>query len=62
MAPVQLRCDIDGCGATWTVASPAKMKASMADHRKKEHPDWVQPAPKAMAPYRLDYSGRGRQF
>jgi hypothetical protein len=44
------------------VASPAKMKASMAEHRKQFHPDWVQPAPKPMTPYRLDYSNRSRQF
>ena len=62
MAAVQLKCAIDGCGASWTVASPAKMKASMAEHRRNAHPDWVEPEPKPMAPYRLDYSGRGRQF
>jgi hypothetical protein len=38
------------------------MKASMADHRKRVHPDWVPPEPKQMTPYRLDYSRRGRQF
>jgi hypothetical protein len=38
------------------------MKKSMADHRTKFHPDWVQPEPKPMTPYRLDYSGRARQF
>ena len=62
MAAVQLKCGIEGCGESWTVSSPAKMKASMAEHRKKFHPDWVEPEPKKMAPYRLDYSGRGRQF
>ncbi len=62
MAPVQLKCDIDGCGASWTVASSAKMKASMADHRKKFHPGWVPGERKPMNPYRLDYSGRARQF
>lgn len=62
MAAVQLKCAIDGCGASWTVASPAKMKASMAEHRRNVHPDWVEPERKTMAPYRLDYSSRGRQF
>jgi hypothetical protein len=62
MAAVQLTCDIEGCGETWSVTSPAKMKASMADHRKKHHPDWKQPEVKAMNAYRLDYSGRARQF
>ena len=62
MAAVQLRCEIDGCSMSWTVTSPAKMKASMAEHRKKFHPDWVQPEPKSMTAYRLDYSGRARQF
>jgi hypothetical protein len=62
MAAVQLRCAIDGCGESWSVASPAKMKASMAEHRRRIHPGWVQPAPKPMSPYRLDYSGRTRQF
>ena len=62
MAAVQLKCEIDGCGQTWSVASPAKMKASMAEHRKQSHPGWVQPAPRPMTPYRLDYSGRTRQF
>jgi hypothetical protein len=62
MAAVQLKCEIDGCVASWTVSSPAKMKASMADHRRKAHPDWVRPEPKPVAPYRLDYSSRARQF
>ena len=62
MAAVQLKCEIDGCGMSWSVSSPAKMKASMAEHRRTVHPDWVQPPPKPMTPYRLDYSGRGRQF
>jgi hypothetical protein len=62
MAAVQLKCGIEGCHEEWSVTSPAKMKASMADHRKKFHPDWVQPEPKAMSPYRLDYSSRARQF
>jgi hypothetical protein len=62
MAAVQLTCEIDGCGESWSVASPAKMKASMAEHRRRIHPDWVQPAPKPMSAYRLDYSGRTRQF
>jgi hypothetical protein len=60
MAAVQLKCDINGCGASWSVASPAKMKASVAEHRKKVHPDWVQPEPKPMTAYRLDYSRRSR--
>jgi hypothetical protein len=38
------------------------MKKSMDDHRRQAHPDWVKPASKAMTPYRLDYSSRGRQF
>jgi hypothetical protein len=62
MAAVQLKCAIDGCGASWTVSSPAKMKASMEEHRRKVHPDWVQPEPKTMSSYRLDYSSRARQF
>ncbi|HEY4348884.1 MAG TPA: hypothetical protein VGM80_14975 [Gaiellaceae bacterium] len=62
MAAVQLKCDIDGCGMSWGVASPAKMKASVAEHRQKHHPGWVQPDPKPMTPYRLDYSGRARKF
>jgi len=62
MAAVQLRCEIDGCGASWTVSSPAKMKASVAEHRKQLHPAWVQGEPKPMTPYRLDYSHRARQF
>jgi hypothetical protein len=62
MAPVQLKCEIDGCTASWSVASAAKMKASVAEHRKKFHPDWVQGEPKPMNPYRLEYSSRARQF
>jgi hypothetical protein len=62
MAAVQLRCDIDECGMSWSVSSPAKMKASVAEHRKAFHPNWVQPDPKPVTPYRLDYSGRARQF
>jgi hypothetical protein len=62
VAAVQLKCEIDGCTETWSVSAPSKMKASMAEHRKKEHPDWVQPEPKPMTAYRLDYSGRARQF
>jgi hypothetical protein len=62
MAPVQLKCEIDGCGMSWSVSSAARMKASMAEHRRKFHPDWVQPELKPMTPYRLDYSGRGRQL
>jgi hypothetical protein len=62
MAAVQMKCEIDGCGMSWSVTSPAKMKASMDAHRKEHHPDWVQPEPKPMTPYRLDYSARARQF
>ena len=62
MAAVQLKCEIDGCGMSWSVSSPAKMKASMAEHRRKFHPGWVLPEPKSMSPYRLDYSNRTRQF
>jgi hypothetical protein len=62
MAAVQLKCGIEGCDASWTVPSPAKMKASMAEHRRLFHPDWVRPEPKPMTPYRLDYSSRARQF
>jgi hypothetical protein len=62
MAAVQLKCEIDGCGETWSVSSPAKMKPSMDEHRKRVHPDWVQPERKSMSSYRLDYSNRARQF
>jgi hypothetical protein len=62
MAAVQLKCAIDGCEESWSVTSPAKMKASMEEHRRKFHPDWVPPEPKPVTPYRLDYSGRARQF
>jgi hypothetical protein len=62
MAAVQLKCGIEGCDASWSVTSPAKMKASMAEHRRLFHPDWVRPEPKPMTPYRLDYSSRARQF
>jgi hypothetical protein len=62
MAAVQLSCEIDGCKASWSVASPRLMKKSMEDHRKEVHPKWVQPEPKPMTPYRLDYSSRARQF
>ena len=62
MAPVQLSCRIEGCEATWSVASPKLMKKSMDEHRQKQHPDWVEPEQKPMTAYRLDYSGRGRQF
>jgi hypothetical protein len=62
MAAVQLSCEIDGCKASWSVASPRLMKKSMEDHRKEVHPNWVQPEPKPMTPYRLDYSSRARQF
>ena len=62
MAAVLLKCEIEGCGTSWSVSSPGKMKASAAEHRKKFHPDWVQPEPKPMTPYQLDYRGRARQF
>jgi len=62
VAAVQLKCEIDGCNASWSVSSPSKMKASMNAHRREFHPGWVQPPSKPMSPYRLDYSGRGRQF
>jgi hypothetical protein len=61
MAPVQLKCEIDGCGMSWSVSSAARMKASMAEHRRNFHPDWVQPGPKPMTPYGST-SGRARQF
>jgi hypothetical protein len=62
MAAIQLKCDIDGCGETWTVASAKQMKKSMDDHRRAAHPDWVKPDAQPMNAYRLDYSGRARQF
>jgi hypothetical protein len=62
MAAIQLTCDIDGCGTKWSVPSAKHMKKSMDDHRHKYHPGWVPPEPKLGTPYRLDYSGRGRQF
>ena len=62
MAAVQMKCEIDDCGMSWTVSSPAKMKASMEQHRKEFHPGWEPPKPKPMNPYRLDYSSRARQF
>jgi hypothetical protein len=61
MADVQLKCGIDGCGREWAVAQK-KMKESMAEHRRRFHPGWVPPEPKPMTAYRLDYSGRARQF
>jgi hypothetical protein len=62
MAAVQLKCEIDGCGMSWSVSSPAKMKASVAEHRKSHHPGWTAPERKPMNAYRLDYSNRARQF
>ena len=62
MAAVQLSCGIDGCAATWSVASPKLMKKSMDDHRRDVHPGWLKPDAKPMSPYRLDYSGRARKF
>jgi hypothetical protein len=38
------------------------MKKSMDAHRAEFHPGWVKPDPAPMTPYRLDFSGRGRQF
>jgi hypothetical protein len=60
MAAVLLKCDLNGCGTSWSVSSPGQMKASVAEHRKKFHPDWVQPPPKPPTTYRLDYRGRAR--
>jgi hypothetical protein len=57
-----MSCEIGGCGRSWSVSSPSKMKASMAEHRKQFHPEWVQPDRKPMTAYRLDYSNRARQF
>jgi hypothetical protein len=51
MAAVQLKCDIDGCGMSWSV-SAREMKASMAEHRQKFHPDSPQPKPKGPTPRR----------
>jgi hypothetical protein len=62
VAEVQLSCEIDGCTATWSVASPRLMRKSMGEHRQQCHPGWVRPEPKRMTPYRLDYGGRARQF
>lgn len=62
MASVLLKCEIDGCGASWSVASPKLMKKSMDAHRADAHPGWVKPEPAAMLPYRLDYSSRARKF
>ena len=62
MAAVQLKCEIDGCGMSWSVTSAAKMKASTEQHRRAFHPGWRPPEPKPMTAYRLDYSNRARQF
>jgi hypothetical protein len=62
MAAVQLTCEIDGCTASWNVASAKLMKKSMDDHRAEAHPGWVKPDARPMTPYRLDYSGRARKF
>jgi hypothetical protein len=62
VAAVQLSCEIDGCGASWSVAFPRLMKKSMGEHRQQCHPAWVKPEPKPVTPYRLDYGGRTRQF
>jgi hypothetical protein len=58
---VRITCGIDGCTSAWEV-TPTQMKKTLAEHRKRAHPDWVQPPPAPMTPYRLDYSGRARQF
>ena len=51
MAAVQLKCEIEGCGMSWSVASPRDMKTSMVEHRQKFHPD-PQPNPKGPRPRR----------
>jgi len=51
MSAVQLKCEIDGCGMSWSV-SARDMKASMAEHRQKFHPDGPQPKPKEPTPRR----------
>jgi hypothetical protein len=51
MAAIQLKCEIDGCGMSWSV-SAKHMKASMAEHRQKFHPDWPQPKPMGPRPRR----------
>jgi hypothetical protein len=51
MAAVQLKCEIDECGMSWSV-SAREMKASMAEHRQKFHPDELQPKPKGPTPRR----------
>jgi hypothetical protein len=61
MAKVQVTCGIEACDATWSLA-PAAMKKTLQEHRERVHPGWLPPEKKAMTPYRLDYSGRGRQF
>jgi hypothetical protein len=62
MAAITLKCDIDGCGLSWSVPFATKMRPSVEDHRRTHHPGWVEPPLRPMTPYRLDYSGRGRQF
>jgi hypothetical protein len=51
MAAVQLKCGIDGCGMVWSV-SARDMKASMAEHRRKFHPDGPPLKPKEPTPRR----------
>jgi hypothetical protein len=51
MSAVQLKCEIDGCGMSWSV-SARDMKASMAEHRQKFHPAGPEPTPKGPTPRR----------
>jgi hypothetical protein len=62
MAAVRLSCEIDGCKASWSVASAKLMKRSMDQHRQQFHPEWVKPEPKPMNPYRLADGGRAGPF
>jgi hypothetical protein len=56
VAAIRLTCSIEGCTASWNVSSPAKMKSSMDEHRRRFHPNWIAPPPKPASSYRLDYS------
>jgi hypothetical protein len=51
VAPIQLKCGIEGCGMSWSVANPKEMKSSMADHRQKFHHE-AQSKPKGPKPLR----------
>jgi hypothetical protein len=63
VADVQLRCEIDGCTASWTVRNVKLMKTSMDAHRAEFHPAWVKPETKpTMTAYALQYTNRARQF